>query len=865
MSSVRTLPIRVLPVEGEALDSWLEAIADRTQTAFGDLLPALGLPARKPSGDSSWILKLTSDECDALSVATGTSLSVLKAMTLSTYFGRAIYIDTPVEGLGRGFLWGRGTGSRFCPMCLADSHGRWQLKWRLRWTFACTNHNCLLADACSHCGAVQRSRPHIGEFVPQPHLCAARAPDARNHQRCNGDLTAVRSVIFDEQHPALRAQRTIDDLIGVETATFGVFVNHPQPRMKVLADIRAIAGRALRYGTPEDMATLVPSDLLGQYHLILNAARTINGGALKPGLRVPARAATAAVGVVAALSALDNTTVRTSAEALRWLVTSSRERGHVISATNVGWGRQSSPVLVGIQLKALEPFLKPSDQLRYAIASPLPARPKSKDSAEAVATAVPTALWPVWSLRFAIPNCDQRQLRMGLSAAILLVHRRITLTECVHLIDSPLTGSAVSRILQLLQRQDQWHQIREALTKIATYLEEYGAPIDYQRRRCLDYTDLLPNGVWAQICRDTGSLGAHRVRARVARCFLYERLSGMHADTAAFAASTTHFRRATTDFAGHMTKDLAGALYEYAGDFLEGQNVHGEPATWQPEENLLKDMQLPGFDPASGGTASLGHITVGNLRIGKISDVLQVSVDAARYLAEANPADPPAWARGTAPRPSRLGAYRAAKMALPAERMREFYNGRRMSLADIAAGVGVSKPVVARLAREYGLQVATPGPKVKHVFERDWLFDQYVNRQRSLPEIAAEAEVSMATVARWAKTFGIPMRSQGGGSHTVVRKARGMSSQAPELLRPALISPGGWKRLQYFAAAVSYPTLTIAARHLGVGQSVLTLKVRRIESDLGMRLLERAERGRPMAVTADGQRVIDAITQHFPT
>jgi hypothetical protein len=552
--------------------------------------------------------------------------------------------------------------------------------------------------------------------------------------------------------------------------------------MKALADIRAIAGRALRYGTPEDMAQHVPSDLLGQFHLILNGARTPNGGALKPGLRVPARAATAAVGVVAALSALDNTTVRISAEALRWLVASSREGGHVIRAANMGWGRQSSPVLVGIQLKSLEPFLKPSDQLRYGIASPLPARPKSNSSAKHLVTALPTALWPVWSLRFAIPNCDQRQLRMGLSAAILLANRRITLTECVDLIDSPLTGGAVSRILQLLQRQEQWYEIREALTMMATYLEEHGAPIDYRRRRCLDYTDLLPNSVWAQICRNTGSHGAQQMRARAARCFLYERLSGRHADTAPFAANATHFRRATTNFAGHMTKDLAGALYEYAQDFLDGQNIHGEPATWQPQESLLKDMRLPGFDPAGGSTASLARITAGNMRIGKISAELQISVDAARYLAEMNPADPPAWASGSAPRPPRLGAYRAAKIALPAERFSELYNRQRISLADIAAKVGVSKPVITRLAHEYGLEVATPGPKAKHIFERDWLIDQYLNRQRPLPEIAAEVGVGTATVARWAKTFGIPLRSRGGGSHTAVREARAMSLAAPELL-----------------------------------------------------------------------------------
>ena len=40
---VRTLPIRVAPIEGEALDSWLEAIAHRTHTAFGDVLSAVAL------------------------------------------------------------------------------------------------------------------------------------------------------------------------------------------------------------------------------------------------------------------------------------------------------------------------------------------------------------------------------------------------------------------------------------------------------------------------------------------------------------------------------------------------------------------------------------------------------------------------------------------------------------------------------------------------------------------------------------------------------------------------------------------------------------------------------------------------------
>ena len=38
---------------------------------------------------------------------------------------------------------------------------------------------------------------------------------------------------------------------------------------------------------------------------------------------------------------------------------------------------------------------------------------------------------------------------------------------------------------------------------MADYLADHDVPIDYQRRRGLDCTMLLPDKVWAQICRDT--------------------------------------------------------------------------------------------------------------------------------------------------------------------------------------------------------------------------------------------------------------------------------------------------------------------------------------------------------------------------
>ncbi len=46
MSSPRTLPIRLAPLPGEALDSWLEALAERLHTNDFDLFRFAGVTTR---------------------------------------------------------------------------------------------------------------------------------------------------------------------------------------------------------------------------------------------------------------------------------------------------------------------------------------------------------------------------------------------------------------------------------------------------------------------------------------------------------------------------------------------------------------------------------------------------------------------------------------------------------------------------------------------------------------------------------------------------------------------------------------------------------------------------------------------------
>ncbi len=90
----------------------------------------------------------------------------------------------------------------------------------------------------------------------------------------------------------------------------------------------------------------------------------------------------------------------------------------------------------------------------------------------------------------------------------------------------------MSRILQKLSNRTDWPDIRTALGRLADYLADHETPINYQRRRRLDYTNLLPHQQWVRICRDTGSQGPRTRHTHVARCYLYERLTGLPMDCA---------------------------------------------------------------------------------------------------------------------------------------------------------------------------------------------------------------------------------------------------------------------------------------------------------------------------------------------
>ena len=234
MTPARTFPIRLAPLPGEALDSWLEALAHRLNVRLGDVLGDLGLAAPNKNGTrelavpADWTIALRQEEAARIAHATGADPQQLHDMTLMRFDGRALRIDQAKRQVSRHVLWGRPRGSRFCPECLADSGGRWPLTWRLGWSFACLTHHRLLADRCPDCGRVQRERPFSRHALPVPGRCGirpSRTGDLAIPAGCGQDLTQAETLSLPVGHPALAAQRLILETIESGDASFGPYAD----------------------------------------------------------------------------------------------------------------------------------------------------------------------------------------------------------------------------------------------------------------------------------------------------------------------------------------------------------------------------------------------------------------------------------------------------------------------------------------------------------------------------------------------------------------------------------------------------------------------------------------------------------------
>ncbi|MFE5673718.1 LysR family transcriptional regulator [Streptomyces erythrochromogenes] len=656
------------------------------------------------------------------------------------------------------------------------------------------------------------------------------------------------------------------EIIDGATAAFGPYRTSPQPASAVLADIRALGIRVLSDLPAAVLREQIPADI-AEAHLSTDAVSPRTGQAMeRPGFMAPPRAADTAVAVTMALAILEQPGIQPAGEALRGLLEAVREELTQISVTSIdSWGRGISPVLQSVHLAALAPSLRPSEYIRYRVATETPRRPaRTTRDIEQRARKIPTMFWPSWTVRLApSEGVHARALAPVLAALLLIPNSRTSLDQAAGLIGGAIDGTEVSRLLQELDDLPQWPDIATALDRLADHLDATSTPIDYGRRRLLDYTGLLPHDRWLEICRRTGTPPGTGRRERIARSQLFQRLSGLPAESLPDdlgGLDSAEFRATSLRFTALQTPELAHALQWEALIFLASHHIHDEPVTWQPPATLLAVLSLPGPDPAHIDLPRLHQLVRERQHpVQHAAQVLGTTVEAIRHVLDEHPAPAAPLTKSTARATGRI--RQQARQAIPAERFTRLYLDEHRSLQQIGTLTGFSRSVLTGLVKEYGIPLRE-GPKDykrRGTVDRDWLIEQYVHHRRTLPDLAREAGMSTANMARWAHTHNVPLRSRGGASHSQALRAAEQTSRAPRILRPALKGQGARERLNRFAAASAYPSLGAAANGLGLNAFVLVAQINRIERELGGLLLVRAERGRPMKLTPLGRNVLRAV------
>jgi hypothetical protein len=821
---IRRIPIACPPIPGESFDSWLEAYARRLDVTNGAMAGAIGLDRPLLLKPTRLLLAEIPDESLAeVTQATHVPASTLPAMLTSRYTTTVCEL-APTRSLRR--LWRPRLGSLFCPACLAETGGRWQLAWRLPWNFYCPAHRCLLASFCPDCGRPPRARSLLLSVTPPASGCSwpsrhINTPTGAKPVSCGFDLSttplepATAAAIATAQH---QLTAIIDRLVAGD-ARPGALVGR---LLDICVVARHVDKPSTRWSSGRPWGTLTAGSLVG------------------------------AVGVIAGATgdADPLTTLLPQPGGRRHDAIPPSGRRH--DAIPPGW-KHTSPTLRRRIARLGGPGLSTTAQLRYAVHL----QPRLADTAWAADSAlgraawVPDQLWVRWSMR-TLPDGLPRTgtLRSSAAVALLLPGTGRPFSELVALLNPGITDRTVPHHLREITKTPQGQQAIQALTALAIALDTHagqpGAGIDYaRRRRLVAAVELLPDDRWKHMCGMHAVASGGSRKLALARLYLYELLTGGDPQLAPAPYRRGETATVYNRFAITLPAGLATALTAHAQATLADADgdprfagVASEPVTWEPPLTWVSGIDWPGIDPdlidlEPAHSMLRRHPT----RFAESAESCRFTLDDLRTLLIHNhKLRVPSPAR----RPPRV---RRILDQQTRDHIGTLYFDQHRPMRAISRELTLSHQLVSRTLDE--LRPQRPPALRKHSVDPAWLAEQYLTQRRTLNDIAAQTGMSPVTLATRAREAKIPLRGRGGASHAdYIRRG-------PEYdIDPV------WLADEYLTKQRSLPAI---ANQLGVDYSVVAHAARkhriprRSRSEAGRLSYRQGVRHRSTVAAADGE------------
>lgn len=826
------IPLWVPPVEGEALDSWIEAYARRLAVTGGEFTRFLGLSGTDPR---FMVRRLTNAERDALTRRTGLTPEALAAMTLDRFDGVIVAIDPDDRSMGRPPAWRHyGSRSRFCPACLADNHGRWPLSWRLPWSFACARHELLLCDYCPACGnpppvsAPGRGRPS------SPGVCL-HATETGRAIRCGYPLTESPALVLRPDGAILAAQLAVSrDILDASAAA--------EARTRG-QELYVLARRALR-GIRE--LPSAPS--------VVNAILDDCGGTL-PALAVRDEANDAhntAVGTAVAVIATDRDHPACD-EVFTWLLSTDRPR---IPRSNYATSKISEwlpagPRVVNRMLSAADSELTFIARLRYGTATPAPAWPdRSDEDVRHRASKLPAMIWPSWAFRLLPVETDAPVAGFRRACASLML---LPGTNWDYLPAASLMGNTSPksnrRALDAAVTLSGAETLVTVLPELAKALDSHAVPIDYARRRRLFSPDSVAfdHNAYQELCQRHGWRSHAPIRIQRLHWQLARLLLG--ADPG--AASRTP--------AGHLSfhyrlhPDLHDLLHAQAATNLQAHGID-EPVSWEPPPTWITDPSLPP-GPETINRSQLAQHAANGPEPAELARLLDLD-DARLLLAvETFGTTAPHPVQQQPPAPGR----RTPRQGVLAPRsLQQLYQEQQLRQHQIAELAGCSISTVRHALDEAGIPIRRrrPAGHLEKTISRTWLEEEYHDKGRSSPDIARELGVRKDDVMRLASKWGIPRHSTSQFTNPFASLDTDLSPAMHAVSR----TKNSIQRLHHLTVTSRHLTLQDAAAELGVTWGTLNYQLKRIEETVGFTIIDFG-RSRPLTITEDGRRFLDEATR----
>ncbi|MCO7204680.1 TniQ family protein [Microbacterium sp. CnD16-F] len=778
--TLRRLLHVAMPLPDEPLDSWVEFMAHSYGATVGEMARALGLidtdrvPAKTPQSARAWSTALEPQQLTNLELTTGRPADEYRAMTRTAFAANAIRF-TP-QGRISASCPSTGVAARYCPDCLTDSGGRWRMSWQFPFGFACLRHKRLLVDLCPGCGQPPRLIGHPITVVPKPGHChnrpSAGLPSIR--ERCGADLTAAEELVAADE-ATRETQRMMLRVVAAGTSDFGIYADARPSAIHILSDMLLLS-RAGRQALVDGhrFEWMPASATTGE-------AITSHAGTGKVALR-PSTAREVALGNTIAFEALRS--VERVADVLRGRVSAHAALDH------------HSPPLRDHVSRALGRTRRPTATLQameVVAASP-----------EARAAKVPAVLWPEWTARLAPRRLDAEIAGGALAAAVVFTGARLTHGSAIKLLDPEMQGRQVSHVMRSLGRNAPEADTIRAIARLAAFLDEESPPIDFARRRAIDYSGVLPRDEWREICRRVNVQAGGVRRWQAARAHLYALLSGNRVSRAPFAqdAGFPSFAE-LRQFRDGMPSLVSRALEDAAAKFLTTRSID-EPVSWMP-----------------------------GLGVAGLRDDLDEEFQGQWPVA----------------RPARAAVK-------PARAAAAYSSGR--SVEEIAVDHGVARQTVSRVLEDAGVETRRGRRRI--AIDEEWLRQRYVAERRTIPEIAAQLGVTMTTINRHLEAAGIPRRPRGSASQATAIRVDPRAGDSP-LLRRILVGQDATQRAERFLLVARHDTMTAAAREIGVTLSILAIQMKRLGVDAGGPLITRAQRGQPLELTTLGVEVRDKLAR----